>query len=192
MRFPGYFLLLFILFGFNLQAQVCSDPSLLFEDMDLLRSQLDTTGKPVTRIDNILIPVKVVKVKDGDTAEILYEGLFLDVRFEHIDAPEIKGGQPFSQASRRHLLHLIEGKTVWLLTARKPNGGFGRLLGTFYTEEGLNVNKDMLANGMAWHYTEYSKDKSYKAIERCAQENEIGLWKDKKTIAPWKWRKGKR
>jgi len=187
-----FFGLSFFLNSFELKAQVCSDKKDLHTNIENLLKQHDQSDKPITRLDTIVSVVKVVNVKDGDTAEILYHDLFLNVRFDHIDAPELRGSQAFSKAARRHLIKLIENKEVYLVSERRLNGGFGRVLGTFYTKDGLNVNKEMVAKGYAWHYKKYSKDQSYARIEKCARKHQLGLWKDERTIAPWNWRKGKR
>lgn len=176
-----------------LTAQNCTDHQGLYEDINQLKSRYSKEkGAPITRIDTVLTKVKVVRIKDGDTAEILVGDFYLDVRFDHIDAPEITGSQPFSKASRKHVIKLLEGKEAYLLTQRVPKGGFGRFLGVFYTTDGLNVNKDVLARGLAWHYSKYSKNKAYEELELCARKHTLGLWKDKRPIAPWNWRKGKR
>lgn len=185
--------LFFILLNFSCQAQqICMEEHQLYTDISALKNRLDPKKVSLSRKDSIATMVKVVRVSDGDTAEVMYGNLYLSIRFDHIDAPETRGGQAFSQAARRYLIKLIEGKEVILVTQRKAQGGFGRFLGTFYTEEGLNVNKAMLAMGYAWHYTAYSDDLTYAKIEKCAKENKIGLWKDAQPIAPWDWRKGKR
>lgn len=181
-----------LLESFSCSAQVCVEEFNLHTDIASLEEKYHPSAENISRLDTVIPKVKVVRVSDGDTAEILYHDFYLSVRFDHIDAPEIRGGQAFSKASRKYLKKLIEGKEVFLVSQRKPNGGFGRILGTFYTEEGLNVNKAMLAKGYAWHYTEYSKDNSYAVLEKCAKENKIGLWKEPNPIAPWEWRKGKR
>ncbi len=184
--------LFFLLTGFSCSSQICLEEFDLYTDIEDLKQKYDSSEKPITRLDTIVTEVEVIRVQDGDTAEILYHDFYMSVRFDHIDAPEIRGGQAFSKAARSYLKKLIEGKKVFLISQRKPNGGFGRILGTFYTQEGLNVNKAMLAKGFAWHYTEYSKDKSYAELEKCAKENKIGLWEEPQPIAPWDWRKGER
>lgn len=176
----------------KIHAQACRDQAKLYENIPDLKARYQSKDAVIKRIDTVLTQVKVVRIKDGDTAEILVGDFYLDVRFDHIDAPEISGSQPFSKASRKQAIQLLEGKEAYLLTQRVSKGGFGRFLGVFYTTDGLNVNKSLLANGLAWHYSKYSKDKDYEALEQCARKHKLGLWKDKRPIAPWNWRKGKR
>lgn len=175
-----------------LRAQNCENGNSRYVDIDSLRAHYAQNNRPITRLDTVINLVKVVNVKDGDTAEILFHGLFLNVRFDHIDAPELRGSQAFSKAARRHLIKLIENKEVYLVSERRLNGGYGRVLGVFYTKEGLNVNKDMVAKGYAWHYKKYSKDHAYSHLEKCARQRQTGLWKEKTPVAPWDWRNGKR
>ena len=40
--------------------------------------------------DQLILKVKVIGIKDGDTVEVLYYQLPMVIRLEHIDAPEKK------------------------------------------------------------------------------------------------------
>lgn len=147
-----------------------------------------STQKPISRLDTLEIRAKIIRVIDGDTAEMMYHDVFLKVRLDHIDAPEIRGGQAYGRAAGQYLRKYIEGKEVLLKGQRKLDG-FGRFLATVYTLEGLNVNKEMVKNGYAWHYARYSKDTSYKDLEVEAKQYRRGLWREKSPIAPWEFRK---
>lgn len=53
----------------------------------------------------------VVKVADGDTFTLLVDGRTqYRIRLHGIDAPEIKGGQPFSRVARQTLADLVAGR----------------------------------------------------------------------------------
>lgn len=147
--------------------------------------------KPITRLDTISIPVEILRVIDGDTAEIIYHDFFLHIRLADIDAPETRGSQPFGKAAGRFLRKHIEGKEV-ILKAQRKLDGFGRILGTLYLKDGTNMNKELVKNGYAWHYKQYSKDDSYAELEKKAKAEKKGLWQNPDPIAPWKWRKGER
>src|SRR5699024_8407010 len=162
----------------------------LYTDIGKLQSRLNQPNKSITRLDSIAVPVKIVRVKDGDTAEILYHDFFMNIRFAHIDAPETRGNQPYGRAAGRHLRKQIEGKKVILVSERRLNGSFGRILGTLYNEDGLNINKEMIAPGYAWFTPEYSKDQSYAELEKCARKHKLGLWKEKNPIPPGNGEKG--
>jgi endonuclease YncB( thermonuclease family) len=53
---------------------------------------------------------KAVKVADGDTIIVLEDDIQHRIRPQGIDAPE--KGQPYGDASRKHLASLIAGKEV--------------------------------------------------------------------------------
>lgn len=131
---------------------------------------------------------KVVAVKDGDTYEILYEGKAVKVRLEHIDCPE--KGQPFGKAAKEYASELCYGKIARVESHGKTDR-YQRLIAEVYIDQTC-VNKDLLENGLAWHYTKYSKDAEYAKLEEEARKFERGLWADHYPSPPWEWRKEKR
>lgn len=157
-------------------------------DSELLKIQKQQKNQSISRLDTIAFETEILRVIDGDTAEIIYYDLFMRLRLDHIDAPEKRGSQPFGKAAGRYLRKLIEGETVTVVSQRKTDG-FGRLIATIYTEEGENINKTMVENGYAWHYKKYSKDMSYDLLEAKARKNKRGLWKAPNPVAPWDFRK---
>lgn len=144
----------------------------------------------MSRLDTISFPAKIIRVVDGDTAEIIYHDLFLKIRLADIDAPEIRGSQPFGRAAGRYLRKRIEGQEVILKGQRKLDG-FGRFLATIYTLKGENINKEMVENGYAWHYKKYSSDRSYNDLQHEAQQHKRGLWQEADPVPPWDFRRSK-
>ena len=55
---------------------------------------------------------KVVRIADGDTFTLLVEKKQYRIRLYGIDAPETKGGQPYSLKSKDYLASLIAGKPL--------------------------------------------------------------------------------
>jgi len=53
----------------------------------------------------------------------------------------------------------------------------------------LNVNREMIKRGMAWHYKQYSDDETLAQLEVEARRNKSGLWADPNPVAPWEFRK---
>ncbi|WP_176325015.1 thermonuclease family protein [Campylobacter mucosalis] len=45
----------------------------------------------------------------------------------------------------------------------------------------------MVANNYAWAYEKYSKD--YINLEKEARDKKLGIWRSKKPIPPWEFRK---
>ena len=139
--------------------------------------------------DQLILKVKIIGVKDGDTVEGLYYQLPIVIRLEHIDAPEKK--QAFGTVSKKKLSDWAFGKTVTLISTGKK-GNFdrnGRMIAEIYSNEKTCLNKEMLKTGLAWHYKKYSKNAEYAQLENTARKNKAGLWADQNPIAPWNFRK---
>ena len=140
-------------------------------------------------IDQLMLKVKVIGIKDGDTVEVLYYQLPIVIRLEHIDAPEKK--QAFGTVSKQKLSDLSFGKIVTLVSKGKKGNydGRGRMIAEIYVNEKTCLNKEMLKAGLAWHYKKYSTNAEYAQLENNARKNKVGLWTDKNPIAPWHFRK---
>ena len=102
----------------------------------------------------------VVNVTDGDTIRVLDENNNQrKVRLTGIDAPE--RGQPFGQASKKHLSSIVVGKEVFIESNR--NDRYGRVLGKVWVQPAdclscdktLDANHAQLLAGMAWWYRYY-------------------------------------
>lgn len=131
---------------------------------------------------------KIIRIVDGDTAELLYNGeLPLMLRLQHIDAPEKRGSQPYGNKAKIVLSDLCFGQQVTILTEGDFDMG-GRMIGEIINEEGINVNKEMVRLGYAWHFKKYSDDFSYDELEKEARNNRRGLWQESNPIAPWDFR----
>ncbi|MBH1960929.1 MAG: thermonuclease family protein [Flavobacteriia bacterium] len=134
------------------------------------------------------ITAKVVGVKDGDTFVVLHEKKEIVVRLEHIDAPE--KNQPFGSRAKKFASDFCFGKTVVVIGNGKKDRN-GRWIGEiFYNNQ--NLNKELVRNGLAWHYKRYSKNANYADLETVARKKKVGLWQEKEPIAPWEWRRFKK
>ena len=134
------------------------------------------------------ITAKVVGVKDGDTFVVLNEKKEIVVRLEHIDAPE--KNQPFGNKAKQFASDFCFGKTVVVIGNGKKDRN-GRWIGEIFFKN-QNLGKELVRNGLAWHYKRYSKSENYADMEMEARKNKRGLWKEKEPIAPWEWRKFKK
>ncbi|WP_294824580.1 thermonuclease family protein [uncultured Flavobacterium sp.] len=132
---------------------------------------------------------KVIGIKDGDTFEVLYDSIPERVRLAEIDCPE--KSQAFGKNARQYASGLCFGKIVTVSSDGKRDR-YGRVVGTVTTQEGVNVNEELVKAGLAWHYKRYSKSRTLDAIEQQARDKKLGLWADKDPTAPWEWRKEKR
>ena len=144
---------------------------------------------------------KVQRVVDGDTIYVVDNfGKKFKVRLSGIDAPE--KNQPYGLASTYKLTKIILNK--WVLLKSKLNNGnlystdrYNRVLAKVMYE-GRDINLLQVSGGYAWHFKRYQKQQTpsdrelYSQAEIDAKKNELGLWGEKKQIAPWKWRKIKK
>ena len=128
---------------------------------------------------------RVVGVHDGDTVTCLDESNQQQkVRLAEIDAPEI--GQDYGKVSREVLAEMVFGKTVDVTEDGKDR--YGRWIGHL-SLNGVDVNRQMIATGNAWHYVDYSRDTSLAALQSQAQSQRLGLWAQPSPVAPWDFRK---
>ena len=141
-----------------------------------------TEDYPTPDIPYGAVEHRVKRIVDGDTV-YLKDGT--KVRLHGIDTPE--RDQPYGKQATRNLDKLI-GRTVFVV--ERDTDRYGRLVGTLYTPEGVNVNLEMVCNGSAWWYSRYAKNN--RAMASCqgeAKEAGLGLWADDDPMPPWEWRR---
>jgi endonuclease YncB( thermonuclease family) len=127
---------------------------------------------------------RVVSVHDGDTLRAIDEGkVEYRIRLAGIDTPE--RGQPFGNVARERLAALTMGQAVEVHVEDRDR--YGRTVARLEVG-GLDVCLQMVADGLAWHYTRYSDDADLAAAEREARAARRGLWRDAAPVAPWDWR----
>jgi micrococcal nuclease len=141
------------------------------------------------QIPNV-IEGKVIAVKDGDTIQILYDGKPLVIRLAHIDCPEIKKKQPYGTAAKKFTSDFCFAKMVRVENDGKLDRNH-RMIAVVYNEKGINLNRQLMKAGLAWHFKKYSSDNVYAQLETVARNSGTGLWSEKNPIPPWEWRKPK-
>src|SRR5436190_1872706 len=104
--------------------------------------------------------------------------------FEGIDAPET--GQAFGTKSKEKMSELVGGKEVVVMWTKKDR--YGRILGDIHIGDG-HINLEMVQDGLAWHYKQYSKSKELADAEIAARRAKKGLWADTMPVPPWEYRK---
>lgn len=138
---------------------------------------------------------KVSHVGDGDTINIYVDGQRQRIRLANIDAPETGGradrpGQSYADKSRDALAEMVLNKTMTLHCFEKDH--YDRHVCNIPLLNGGTANEQMVAKGLAWAYTgsneRYLRDKNLKNVQAQAKKERLGLWQDKKPIAPWTWR----
>ncbi len=142
----------------------------------------DITGQPFIN-KNIQNETRII---DGDTIHINQ----IKYRLHGIDAPEIKQLCKMKEKnykcgvkSKEFLVALIGNKLV--KCNQKDIDRYKRIVAECFAGQ-TNLNKELVKNGWAVAYRDYSKD--YVADEEFAQKNSLGMWKGTFTH-PKKWRK---
>ena len=131
---------------------------------------------------------RIIKISDGDTVTLLDStNTQHKIRLDGIDCPERK--QPFGTKATNFVKKLTTGKTIVVEWEKKDR--YGRILGYVYAD-GVNVNKELLKNGLAWHYKHYNEDQELAKLEQQAKDKKLNIWSDKNPIEPYRWRKGDR
>lgn len=94
---------------------------------------------------------------------------------------------PNRARARQFLGSLVFRQEVVVI--EKGRDRYGRLLGEVHLPAGQIANRELVANGFAWHYKRYSNDPVLADLEEQARMKRLGLWGDAKTpLAPWEYR----
>jgi endonuclease YncB( thermonuclease family) len=132
-------------------------------------------------------------VYDGDTLLLVTrEASSLHVRLYGIDAPETakpdKPGQPFGEISRRTLMYKVLGRQI---SAEIVDIDQYHRAVAIVRYEGRDINREMVAEGMAWAYRQYLQGvyaSEYIGAEDRARFRRAGLWRDANPLPPWEFR----
>jgi len=134
--------------------------------------------------------VRVIDVNDGDTLTVMdSRQKTYTVQLDGIDAPE--AGQPYGEASKKHLARRILKKNVVLLWYKTSKEG--ALIAKVLWNNG-DINQLQLRTGSAWMTNSISvnttgKDSGRYAIAQGhAKEKGLGLWRDEHAVSTWDWR----
>lgn len=130
----------------------------------------------------------VVAISDGDTltARCGTPGRYqqLTVRIAAIDAPERK--QAFGQKSRQHLAQMCFKRQATLQPIEEDS--YGRTVANVRCG-GADVATAQVTAGLAWVYTPYADRHPHLApLQRQAQSAHLGLWAQRRPLAPWRYR----
>jgi endonuclease YncB( thermonuclease family) len=137
----------------------------------------------------------VKAVYDGDTVLMATrEESRLKVRLYGIDAPETrkpdKAGQPYGDIARRTLMYKVMGRRV---TAEIVDLDQYKRAVAVIRYEGRDINREMVAEGMAWAYRQYLQgpyESEYIGSETRARSRHVGLWRESNPQPPWEFRNG--
>ena len=131
--------------------------------------------------------LKVEKVIDGDTVYGLLGDKTYKIRLAEIDAPE--RDQPFGRQSKIFLRKLlVDGEFDSHISSEDQ---YGRYIARLYSN-GIDINRKMVSEGMAWVYDYYVIDKTFYLNQEDAQKLKKGIWSKRYPAPPWEWRKARR
>jgi endonuclease YncB( thermonuclease family) len=164
-----------------LPCSVCNPPT-LSKSKTAVPAVVPAVNAAAKHADQLL--GEVVAVHDGDTLTLLVGTTQHKIRLNGIDAPEL--GQAYGSRARQLLADMCFRKTVTVRVVDVDR--YGREVGDIYCG-GVLVNAELVHAGMAWHYTQYSRDATLAALEAEARQAKRGLWADPNPTPPWQYRK---
>jgi micrococcal nuclease len=130
---------------------------------------------------------KVIRIVDGDTIVIEYDGKHEKVRLLCVNTPESvhpdkKQNIPMGKVASKYTMKKLTGKNVNLeFEIKKLRGNYGRLLAYVFID-GQNFNLDLVKQGLSPYYTKYGKSEKYdaefRAAEKQARKEGLNIWGD--------------
>jgi len=130
---------------------------------------------------------KVIRVVDGDTIVIKYNGKYEKVRLLCVDTPESvhpdkKQNIPMGKVASKYTQKKLTGKYVNLeFEIDRIRGKYDRLLAYVFVD-GQNFNIDLIRQGLSPYYTKYGKSEKYdseiRAAEKLARKEKLNIWGD--------------
>jgi len=140
------------------------------------------------RARRVPFEARVVGVSDGDTITVLEGTTQVKVRLNGIDCPEKR--QAFGSRAKQATSEMAFGKTVTVRPLSRDR--YGRTVADVVLPDGRLLGRELVAAGLAWHYTKYSKDEALARAERAAREARRGIWSEPRPVAPWEFRASSR
>ena len=130
---------------------------------------------------------KVIRVVDGDTIVIDYNGNPEKVRLLCVNTPESvhpdrKQNVPMGKVASQYAKKRLSGKYVDLeFEGNRTRGKYGRLL-TYVFVDGENLNLELVREGLSPYYTKYglseNYDQDFREAERFARKHHLNIWED--------------
>jgi endonuclease YncB( thermonuclease family) len=139
-------------------------------------------------------------IYDGDTLRVQREGAEIKIRMCGIDAPE--HDQPMGIDARDHLRSLVSKGDGSLIVVQVEKDRYGRSVAELFVKpragqgyqpgEEISLNAQMVADGFAYHYAQYSRNcpngSLLARIEADAKAAKLGVWKNPSAQKPWDYR----
>ena len=130
---------------------------------------------------------QVLRVVDGDTIVIDYQGRSEKVRLLCVDTPEsvhpdAKQNIPMGSVASQYTKDRLSGQYVGLeFEGDRIRGNYGRLL-AYVIVGASNFNLELIRKGLSPYYTKYGHSQRYDAefrtAEKEARDETLGIWGD--------------
>ena len=130
---------------------------------------------------------QVIRVVDGNTFVIKYNGKYEKVRLLCVKTPESvhpdkKQNIPMGKVASRYTQKKLTGKYVKLeFEIKRLRGNHGRLLAYVFVD-GQNLNLDLARQGLSPYYTKYGRSEKYddefRVAEKQARKDKLNIWGD--------------
>ena len=130
---------------------------------------------------------QVIRVVDGDTIVVDYQGKHEKVRLLCVNTPESehpdqKQNIPMGKVASKYTQKKLISKYVDLeFEISRLRGYYGRLLAYVFVD-GKNLNLDLVRQGLSPYYTKYGKSQKYdaefRAAEKLARKEKLNIWGD--------------
>lgn len=143
-------------------------------------------------------------IYDGDTLRVTDGREEVRIRLCGIDAPE--RDQPLGIAARDHLRSIVNRGDGSIIVVPVEEDRYGRMVaelfivprsgqGSYQPGEEIGVNSQMVADGYAYHYAQYSDEcpngELLASIESQAQAARRGVWGRPDSVRPWDYRRSR-
>jgi micrococcal nuclease len=133
---------------------------------------------------------EVVKVSDGDTLHVKKRNKIIKIRLYGVDCPETK--QKYGAQATEFATQLLLGKKVRVKVMHTDH--YGRTVALVSVGRKM-LNRELVRAGYAWVYPAYCKEQPLCAelskLQVKAKKKKVGLWRGRKPLPPWEWRKKK-
>lgn len=135
-------------------------------------------------------------IYDGDTLRVSDGNREIKVRLCGIDAPE--KDQALGIESRDHLRQMMAKGTGRVTLVATDTDQYGRMIAEVFVptgsgDEEINLNAQMVADGMAYVYPQYvgscPNGSRMQAAEAEAKQQVLGVWANPVSQKPWDYRR---
>lgn len=156
---------------------------------EISKQSIETkTNQNIVIIDNKDYKLfDVIRITDGDTILIDYNGTNEKIRLIGVNTPETvdprKIVECFGEEASKYTKLLLENRSVKIEfdESQGKRDKYGRLLAYVFRDDGLFINKNLIDMGYGYEYTykyPYKYQNEFKGSQKNASLRKLGLWAD--------------